>query len=77
MWCACEAIIPSKVNLFWRGVLTDGLCPMYVKHPETNDHILVTCKRSKLFWKTLSPSVDWSIDFNGSFINRCIILQGL
>lgn len=77
MWRACEAIIPTRVNLQRRGVSVDVLCPACFQHPETTDHALVTCRRSKRFWKNLLPSFDWSIGFNDSFMDRCVVMQSL
>jgi hypothetical protein len=40
MWKACNNLLPSKLNLFRRGVVVDNLCPYYWREEESVIHAL-------------------------------------
>lgn len=40
---ACTDLLPTKVNLLWRGVVSDSLCSICLREDEMVKHILWSC----------------------------------
>lgn len=43
IWRVCSNSLPTRANLFKRGITSDALCPIYGLFPETLIHILWSC----------------------------------
>jgi hypothetical protein len=50
MWKACNNLLPSKLNLFRRGVVVDNLCPYYWREEESVIHALWSCPAAQDVW---------------------------
>ena len=50
LWKACNNILPTKLNLFRKGIVPDALCPICGLHEETVEHVLWTCEAAKDVW---------------------------
>ena len=60
-------IVPSKSNLYRWQISTDNMCNI-CKEKETTMHILLICKESRLFWKTVTSLIYniYGLEFNMS-----------
>lgn len=47
IWKACSDILPTKDNLFKRGISNDSMCPICGSVPETVGHAIWTCPATK------------------------------
>jgi hypothetical protein len=50
MWKACNDLLPTKMNLLRRGVVTDLLCPICLREDETVKHILWSYPSTQDVW---------------------------
>lgn len=50
LWRACHNLLPTKANLFKRGVCDDKLCPICLKEEETVAHITWECPAANDVW---------------------------
>jgi ribonuclease HI len=50
LWRACNNILPTKINLHRRKIVTDQLCPMCNSNAESNGHVLWRCDSAKAVW---------------------------
>jgi ribonuclease HI len=50
LWIACNNILPTKINLHRRKIVTDQLCPMCNSDTESNGHVLWRCDSAKAVW---------------------------
>lgn len=50
MWKASNNLLPTKANLFRRGVVTNKLCPICELEEETVEHMLWSCPSAKDVW---------------------------
>jgi|UniRef100_A0A2N9HI72 hypothetical protein len=56
MWRACTSILPTKTNLFRRGVVHSYYCPVCNDHAETVLHSLWDCEYAQTAWLNSSVS---------------------
>ena len=49
-WRACADILPTRVNLVWRRVLTDDKCLICLREPENTIHVLWECAAVQDIW---------------------------
>ena len=47
LWHACRDILPTKVNLRCRKVLSEDLCEECMLESETSSHLFWSCPRAK------------------------------
>ena len=47
LWRACRDILPTKVNLRRRKVLSEDLCEECMLESETSSHLFWSCPRAK------------------------------
>jgi hypothetical protein len=50
LWKACHKILPTKVSLFKRKVVTETMCPICNLDEETCFHILWNCPSARDVW---------------------------
>lgn len=50
LWRACRDILPMKVILKRRNVLSDDLCEECMLEAETSSHLFWSCLRAKRVW---------------------------
>jgi hypothetical protein len=50
MWKACHNILPTKVNLIKRGMVSDSLCPLCEREEEMLLHVLWSCPATRDVW---------------------------
>jgi hypothetical protein len=51
MWRACSSILPTKTNLFKRGIVSSSTCPTCQDGAESVLHILWDCAYAKECWQ--------------------------
>lgn len=49
-WCACQEILPSRVNLARRKIITDNTCECCKRVPEIGIHLLWECGAAQDVW---------------------------
>jgi len=50
-WRACRDALPTRVNLYKRGIETDVFCPVCGAEYETPSHIFLDCDFATDFWR--------------------------
>lgn len=50
IWKSCHNVIPVKDNLWRKTVIGEKLCPTCNLEPESQEHMLLLCPRTKPFW---------------------------
>jgi hypothetical protein len=50
LWRACHNLLPTKVNLFKRGVCESSVCPICLFENETVGHIVWECPAANYVW---------------------------
>lgn len=50
LWSICQNALPTKENLYKRQILPDPLCPLCLRHPETQEHLFFLCKKTQQIW---------------------------
>jgi hypothetical protein len=50
LWKACQNLLPTKVNLYKRGVTSNSKCPLCEREEETVEHILWSCASAQDVW---------------------------
>ncbi|XP_060972312.1 uncharacterized protein LOC133038239 [Cannabis sativa] len=51
IWNAFNHLLPSKLNLFFRKILDNPYCSIYLNQIDSNTHSLLHCSRAGKFWK--------------------------
>ena len=49
-WRACNDILPMKMNLANQRIITDAVCPICTRFPETVVHVLWDCSAAQDVW---------------------------
>ena len=65
LWHTCRDILPTKVNLKRRKVLSEDLCEKCMLELETSSHLFWSCSRAKRVWsctRLLNPN--YAVQFN-------------
>ena len=71
-WKARINGLPTKVNLVARGVsLTDDRCVFCKSHPETCDHLFVSCEKSKAVRDSITTWWDCFADNSNTIEDLC------
>jgi hypothetical protein len=70
------------MNLLIRGVVTDSLCPIYLREDEIVKHILWSCPSTQVVWGCGPKKLQKCMDEGPTFIHifeklmsRCDILE--
>jgi hypothetical protein len=78
MWKACHNLLPTKANLFRRGVCENNQCPICLRAEETVVHVAWACPVASDVWGEsrirLQKSVNGEYNFTQVFmdvISRC------
>jgi hypothetical protein len=50
LWRVCTNSLPTRENLFKRGIVQDPLCPLCGLFPETTEHTLWSCESAVAVW---------------------------
>jgi hypothetical protein len=50
LWRACQNLLPTKANLFRRGVCDNNLCPIYMRMEEAVGHACWDCPAAQDVW---------------------------
>jgi hypothetical protein len=58
MWRVLKNALPTKKNLFQKGVKCDPLCPRCFRIVETTQHIFIECDWAKLVWLSSPLSIN-------------------
>jgi hypothetical protein len=58
MWRVLKNALPTKKNLFQKGVKCDPLCPRCFRTVETTQHIFIECDWAKLVWLSSPLSIN-------------------
>ena len=69
LWKACANILPTKDNLFRRGVVEDPICPICKREPETISHVLWTCLAAADVWRECPPRIQKCAIVDDCFLN--------
>ena len=69
MWLALLGKLNKKQTLCDRGIMqtNQNACTFCETQPETLDHILLSCSKSKLIWSTIANELDQVLSFPNSF----------
>ena len=54
MWRACHKILPTKLSLVMKKVVSNPLCDLCSREPESVGHALWGCPRAQVIWATSS-----------------------
>ena len=73
LWKACNNILPTKLNVFRKGIVPGALCPICGLHKETVEHVLWTCEAAKDVWSACrvrtQKCVAMEVDFISLFLH--------
>jgi hypothetical protein len=67
LWKACSNILPTKLNLFRKGIVPDALCPICDLYEETVKHVLWTCEAAKDVWSACRIRIQKMCSYGGGF----------
>jgi hypothetical protein len=76
IWKACNNILPTKENLFKRGITKDAVCPICRTTTKTVGHALWTCPAAKDVWIEHVKGIRKSPSEEDGFINIFEMLRG-
>jgi ribonuclease HI len=57
LWQACNEILPTRANLYRKGIISDPLCPICGLESETVGHILWSCPSASDVWAICMPTI--------------------
>ena len=67
-WCACQEILPTRVNLAKRKIIEDNLCQCCGREPETEAHILWECGAAQDVWAGCVPRLQKMPNSHGNIV---------
>jgi hypothetical protein len=69
LWKACANVLPTKENLYRRGVIEDATCPICRLEPETVCHVLWNCPAASDVWLECPSRIQKNVVVEDSFLN--------
>lgn len=69
LWQACTNSLPTKDNLFQRGMYVDPVCALCGEGMESLFHLFLECRTIKKIWFLSPLRMDDNISYMGSFAN--------
>jgi hypothetical protein len=75
LWKACNGILPTRVNLYKRGISDDPMCPICHQVEESVGHILWHYPSSRDVWSVCNVNIQKCPSFDDDFIKIFEILH--
>jgi hypothetical protein len=69
MWKACYNLLPTKMDLFRRGVVIDSLCLICLREDETVNQILWSCPSVQDVWRCGPKKLQKGTDGGSTFFH--------
>ena len=76
MWRACNNLLPTKHNLFWRGVIPDAQCPIYTRETKWKSIFYGVALMHQDLWENNTKKLQKGIGKGQNFIHMVEEMMG-